>query len=243
MKAVFFRRVAILSALLVFAVVGIVFAGSSIYLPKAQKWFDNNCNKKYMSNETSLGCFVFSKVFEHDTRLADIEESFANIQLVPGPPGERGPQGEQGIQGPKGDPGSPALPSGVNWSNEVNMPITVPYNGDWQLVDTVTLNAPATGYAVVHTTGYSWTGGCAYEYRLTNQSDPNTAPMFKSAVWSTSSSGDEYYPLSVHGAFVTTEGINTYYLNVKISNKISGDCRTAYVKGEQIIAEWVPNRY
>lgn len=65
-----------------FAVVPI-YAASSTFLPKAQKWIDNNCSKRFISNQDSLLCFIFEKSMELDQRINGTESRLSNLESLP----------------------------------------------------------------------------------------------------------------------------------------------------------------
>lgn len=50
---------------------------SSSFLPKAKQYIDNNCNKKYLDNPTSLFCYLFYKTGEINTSLTNTQVTVA----------------------------------------------------------------------------------------------------------------------------------------------------------------------
>lgn len=53
---------------------------SSTFLPKAQKYIDNNCSKRSLNNEKSLLCYLFSKTGEQTTKIQEQEITINNLE-------------------------------------------------------------------------------------------------------------------------------------------------------------------
>ena len=71
-------------------VVPLVFAATSAdFQTKAQKYIDNNCDKKKLTNQKSLLCYLFYKsqeqeatLAQHETRITDLETSASEPKTV-----------------------------------------------------------------------------------------------------------------------------------------------------------------
>ena len=57
-----------------------VFAASSNFLSKDQRYYDQNCNRRNISNETSLQCYVFDKVNEAQISLNSLTGRVTNVE-------------------------------------------------------------------------------------------------------------------------------------------------------------------
>lgn len=55
-------------------------AASSSFLAKAQAYYDSSCNKKTITNETSLECYVFDKVNELGLSISSISIRVTEIE-------------------------------------------------------------------------------------------------------------------------------------------------------------------
>ena len=64
---------------LFFFLAGIAFASSSQFLTQAQKYIDDNCGKKNISDQTALLCYLFNTSQEHDTSIANINATISPI--------------------------------------------------------------------------------------------------------------------------------------------------------------------
>jgi hypothetical protein len=75
------KKYFVLAGLLLFLFVsgGIAFASSSQYLTQAQKFINQNCNKKYLTDENALFCYLFNKSQEQDTKIATINATLSPI--------------------------------------------------------------------------------------------------------------------------------------------------------------------
>ncbi|MBU3978522.1 copper chaperone PCu(A)C [Patescibacteria group bacterium] len=73
-----------LTILLFLAVPVFAVLSSSTFLPKAQKFIDNKCDKKKVDNQTSLLCYLFYKTEELDKRVNVLEQSSSAIMVDSG---------------------------------------------------------------------------------------------------------------------------------------------------------------
>ena len=65
--------------LFLFATTGIVYASSSTFFTQAQKFINQNCNKKILADPTALLCYLFDKSQEQDTKIAAINATLSPI--------------------------------------------------------------------------------------------------------------------------------------------------------------------
>lgn len=65
--------------LFLFISTGIAFASSSTFFTQAQKFINQNCNKKFFADQTALLCYLFDKSQEQDTKLAAINATLSPI--------------------------------------------------------------------------------------------------------------------------------------------------------------------
>ncbi len=70
----------ILALILIFTFTVPVFAASSTFLAKAQRYYDSNCNRRNISSETSLQCYVFDKANEIQTSLESLTSRVTNTE-------------------------------------------------------------------------------------------------------------------------------------------------------------------
>src|SRR5438874_13547710 len=66
-------------SIFLFASPGITFASSSTFFTQAQKFINQNCNKKLIADQTALLCYLFNKSQEQDTKLATINSTLSPI--------------------------------------------------------------------------------------------------------------------------------------------------------------------
>ncbi len=60
---------------------GIAFASSSTFLTQAQKYINQNCNKKNLANQIALLCYLFNKSQEQDASITALN---ATVSPIPG---------------------------------------------------------------------------------------------------------------------------------------------------------------
>lgn len=65
--------------LFLFASTGIAFASSSTFFTQAQKYINQNCNKKFFPDQTALLCYLFNKSQEQDTSITNINATLSPI--------------------------------------------------------------------------------------------------------------------------------------------------------------------
>lgn len=70
----------ILALILIFVFTVPAFAASSTFLSKAQRYYDSNCNRRNISSETSLQCYVFDKANEIQTSLDSLTSRVTNTE-------------------------------------------------------------------------------------------------------------------------------------------------------------------
>lgn len=58
------------------------FAASSTFLSKAQRYYDSNCNRRNISSETSLQCYVFDKANEIQTSLDSLTSRVTTTENI-----------------------------------------------------------------------------------------------------------------------------------------------------------------
>lgn len=64
----------------------IVYAASSTdFYAKARKYIDSNCSKGFLSNETSLNCYLFYKAVELETKINSNTSRISTLESVPTP--------------------------------------------------------------------------------------------------------------------------------------------------------------
>ncbi|MGZ3948528.1 MAG: hypothetical protein ACXVKK_10450 [Flavisolibacter sp.] len=73
------KKLLILTNIAFFILAGTVYASSSQFLSQSQKYINTNCSKKQLDNETALLCYLFNKVQEHDTSIANINTTISPI--------------------------------------------------------------------------------------------------------------------------------------------------------------------
>jgi len=74
-----------LRRILLLVILGLIFvtpiyAASSTYLPKAQKYYSQQCSKKIISNDTSLLCYVFDKVNELSAVVTTLNSRVGSVE-------------------------------------------------------------------------------------------------------------------------------------------------------------------
>ena len=70
-----------IAGLSIFLFTGVAYASSQNFLTQAQKYINENCGKKLISNQTALLCYLFNKAQEQDTGISTIN---ATISPIPG---------------------------------------------------------------------------------------------------------------------------------------------------------------
>lgn len=76
----------IIFAILFFILIPTVYAvGSSDYLTKAQKYIDNNCSRRSLSNDVSLSCYLFYKLGEIDSRVNSNTSRISALENISSP--------------------------------------------------------------------------------------------------------------------------------------------------------------
>src|SRR5258708_4349149 len=79
-KVIIFKRKYLLPlGFIFFFLAGVAFASSSQFLSQAQKYIDANCGNKKISDQVALFCYLFNKVQEHDTAIANINSTVSPI--------------------------------------------------------------------------------------------------------------------------------------------------------------------
>ncbi len=79
------RSTALFISIGIFLIVAVpVFAilTSAPFLPGAQKFINNTCNKKHLSNQESLLCYLFFKTGELDTGLKNTQNTVAGLNTI-----------------------------------------------------------------------------------------------------------------------------------------------------------------
>ncbi|HYT41515.1 MAG TPA: hypothetical protein VEP90_04170 [Methylomirabilota bacterium] len=66
-------------SIFLFASTGIVYASSSTFFTQAQKFINQNCNKKILADQTALLCYLFNKSQEQDTSITTINATLSPI--------------------------------------------------------------------------------------------------------------------------------------------------------------------
>src|SRR6266566_2303819 len=73
------KRLLIVTSLAFFLLAATAYASSSDFLTQAQKYINQNCSKKDITNETALLCYLFNKSQEQDTSIASLSATLSPI--------------------------------------------------------------------------------------------------------------------------------------------------------------------
>ena len=136
-----------------------------------------------------------------------------------GATGPSGPSGSAGAMGPSGPSGpvGPAIQAGVTFHN---IPITPCTNSVYEVVDTISINAPADGYLLASGGGMfstaSFGGGHVYVKITTDPScGDGTYSKFGSVGVKGMNNNDRVFSVSVQLGYPVSAGLNSVYQCIK----------------------------
>src|SRR6266700_440939 len=73
------KKLLILAAIAFFTLAGTTLASSSTFLTQAQKYINQHCDKKNITNQTALLCYLFNKSQEQDANITAINSTLSPI--------------------------------------------------------------------------------------------------------------------------------------------------------------------
>ncbi len=76
------KRLFIVTSLAFFLLTVAVYAASSDFLPQAQKYINQNCSRKKLTDQTAILCYLFEKSQEQDTTLTNANKDVQSLKTL-----------------------------------------------------------------------------------------------------------------------------------------------------------------
>jgi len=76
------KRLFIVTSLTFFLLAAAAYAASSDFLSQAQKYINQNCSRKRLTDQTALLCYLFDKSQEQDTTLANANKDIQSLKTL-----------------------------------------------------------------------------------------------------------------------------------------------------------------